>query len=265
MSKGIRQTANVVLKKVHSERYFSMLLGLIAGFAVFYILYFFEAYGIQKGLSYSGHSHLFRSISFGILTGVYLIIFETIVKPKLRIRKLYHLILWYLFIVCLGVNLIFLLFNYFWNWQEWNLSAYILILKEFPLMMLLPLTFYLILKKIPQQSKIQESPLVFQSSNGKDQLQINAQDFLYANSSENYITIHYTLHNEAKQHLIRKPLKILENDLQGYHYIKRCHRSYLVNANNIQSVQQVKGKVFLEILQISIPVSKGYQDEFLHT
>ncbi|MGI9530531.1 LytTR family transcriptional regulator DNA-binding domain-containing protein [Lutimonas sp.] len=264
MSQEIHRTTKGFFNKVNSDKYFSILLGLISGFAVFYILYFFEAYGIQKGLSYSGHTHLFRSVSFGILTGVYLMFFESILKPKLNINKIKQLILWYLFLIFLGVNLIFLLFNYFWNWQEWNVEAYVLILKEFPLIMLLPLTFYLILKKIPKQKEVQDALLVFQSSNGKDQLQIPLQDFLFANSSENYITIYYTRYDASRQHLIRKPLKVLEQELKNHTSIMRSHRSFLVNKINIQSVQQVKGKVFIEMQQKNIPVSKAYQDKFLN-
>ena len=53
------------------EKNANAILGLISGFSVFYFLYFLDAFSIQKGISYSGHSHLFRSISFGLLTFVY--------------------------------------------------------------------------------------------------------------------------------------------------------------------------------------------------
>lgn len=257
-------TVKNTFKKVIHLRYFSVFLGLISGFSVFYFLYFFNAYGIQQGLSYSGHSHLFRSISFGLLTFSYLVIFETWLKPKLTFTNYRHLILWYVGLVCLGSNLIFILFNYFWNWQEWNVSAYLLILKEFPLMMLLPLSFYLALKAIPKPKNLEGDYLSFQSENGKDQLKIKLKDFLYANSSENYITLFYTSKNEGRQHLIRKPLKVLEQELQVYPEIQRAHRSYLVNKLNIKAVKQQKGKVYLEIDKNSIPVSKRFQEYFLN-
>lgn len=253
----------ITFKKLSSPKVFPVILGLVSGFSVFYFLYFFEAYGIQKGLSYSGHSHLFRSISFGVLTFAYLTAFETWFKPKLNIINLRYLILWYSSLVFLGSQLIFILFNFFWNWQEWNLEAYVLIIKEFPLMMVLPLSFYLVLKKIATPKKLEVSYLSFASGNGKDHLKVKPQDFLYANSSENYITISYALNGQSKQHLIRKPLKVLEQELKAYPEIQKPHRSYLVNRCNIQSVKQIKGKVYLEIKEASVPVSKQNQHHFL--
>lgn len=244
---------------------FPVVFGLISGFSVFYFLYFFEAYGIQKGLSYSGHSHLFRSISFGILTFLYLSLFEAFVKSKLKITLIKEYILWYAGLVFLGSNLIFLLFNFFWNWQEWNLEAYGLIVKEFPLMMVIPLSFYLLIQSFNKQKAkaVEVQYLLFQSENGKDQLKLKLNDFLYASSSENYITIFYLSNQKSEQHLIRKPLKVLEEELNAFSEIERSHRSYLVNRLNIQSVRQIKRKVYIEIQDETLPVSKQFQDQFL--
>jgi len=249
--------------KQHFYGLFPLALGLISGFSVFYFLYLFGAYGIQKGLSYSGHSHLFRSISFGVLTFVYLTVFETWIKPKWNITRLSHSILWYLSLLLIGSQLIFLLFNFFWNWQEWNVEAYLLIVKEFPLLMALPLSFYFVLKALLKTSVNGEDYLLLQSENGKDRLKVRMQDFLYANSSENYITIFYTSDNRSRQHLIRKPLKVLEKEFNSYPEVKRIHRSYLVNSSNIQAVKQLKTKVFVEMNGTSIPVSKQFEKHLL--
>lgn len=249
----------------HFYQLFSLALGLISGFSVFYFLYLFGAYGIQKGISYSGHSHLFRSVSFGLLTFTYLTAFETWIKPKLHFTKRSQSILWYLALLVIGIQLIFILFNYFWNWQEWNIQAYLLIVKEFPLLMALPLSFYLVLKRmLKPNSTTTEVYVLFQSVNNKDQLKVKLPDFLYATSSENYITIYYMVDGMSKQHLIRKPLKVLEQELNAYHEVKRIHRSYLVNSQNIQAVKQLKTKVFAEINGTSLPISKQFQKYFLN-
>lgn len=244
-------------------RQYTLILGLTSGFSVFYFLFLFGAYGIQKGISYSGHSHFFRSISFGVLTFIYLTAFETWIKPKLNITRLSHSILWYIGLLIIGSQLIFLLFNFFWNWQEWNVEAYLLIVKEFPLLMALPLSFYLVLKALIKPSNTKEDYLFFHSENNKDRLKVRLQDFMYANSSENYITIFYTSNSKSKQHLIRKPLKVLEQELNSYPEVKRIHRSYLVNSSNIQAVKQLKTKVFVEMNGMSIPVSKQFQKHFI--
>jgi len=243
--------------------YTSTLLGFVSGFSVFYFLYFLDAYSIQKGFSYSGHSHFVRSICFGLLTFSYLTIFEVWIKPIFKIERLRGLFLWYAFLVVFGSQLIFILFNYFWNWQEWNLEAYGLIVKEFPLLMILPLLLYFALQALLKPKTYEDSYLLFQSSNGKDQLKIICQDFLYAQSAENYITINYLSNKELKQHLIRKPLKRLEEELNAHPEIIRNHRSYLVNRFHVQTMKQTKGKVLIELGGISLPVSKNFQDNFL--
>ncbi len=263
MIKSIHLAHFSIFKNLKSKSFIPIGLGLLSGFAVFYFLYFFGAYGIQKGTSYSGHSHLFRSLSFGLLTFVYLSLFELWLKPKRVESKFIYALIWYLGLVILGSHLIFILFNFFWNWQEWTMQAYLLIMKEFPLMMVLPIFFYLVVKTKFQTENADKDYLLFQSENGKDRLKIRSKDFMYANSSENYISIFYTTEEKTQEHLIRKPLKVLESELKEVPDIVRSHRSFLVNKRNIQATKQIKGKVQIEINGTAIPVSKQLQSQFL--
>lgn len=264
MTKYVRTSEFFKLKKLFSSNFFSIFFSAISGLSVFYFLYFFGAYGIEKGLSYSGHTHLFRSISFGVLTFGYLVFLETVHLKKFKISNLRYLVLWYSVLIILGSQLIFLLFNFFWNWQEWNLEAYGLIMKEFPLMMVIPLSFYLIIKTISKPKDIEREYILFQSENGKDQLKIIMKNFLYANSSDNYVAISYLSNNQFKQHLIRKTLKVLERELKMHPEITRVHRSYIVNTKNVDSIKQNKGTVTLKINEASIPVSKKFRENFLN-
>lgn len=256
-----------MLRKISSKNQFvkpfPLFFGLISGFSVFYFLYAFGAYGIQKGLSYSGHSLLFRSICFGVLTFTYLTVFETRFKLKLNITSFKHEFIWYTALILFGSQLIFILFNFFWNWQELNVEAYLLIIKEFPLMMVFPLFFYLGLKAIIKTKNHEDNYILFQSENGKDNLKTRMRDFLYAKSSENYITILYLSNKQPKKHLIRKRLKVLELELYSIPEIVRSHRSYLVNRLNIRSIKQSKTKLGIEIGSDIIPISKQYKDSFL--
>ena len=252
-------------KSVDVKRFLPLLLGLLSGFSVFYFLYIFGAYNIQKGLSYSGHSHLFRSISFGLLTFVHLFILESKLKPKLNLETFSRQTYWYLFLVIVGIHLIFLLFNYFWNWQELYWTSYGLICKEYPQMIVFPFVLYFFILYVTREKPDigKEIYLSFQSVNGKDLLKTKLQDFLFANAAENYVTIHYKTNEENKQHLIRKTLKALEEEFQSFSEIARIHRSYLVNTSNVQAVKQNSGKVFLEISGQEIPVSKSFQKDFV--
>lgn len=130
-------------------------------------------------------------------------------------------------------------------------------------MLLLPFTFYWIIRRLLATKQAAESYMTFQSENGKDQLKLKLNDFLYAQSSENYISIFYRSKQKTKEHLIRKPLKVLTKELDNYSEIKRVHRSYLVNMQNVQAVKQSKGKIHLETNGIELPVSKRYEAQFL--
>ena len=143
--------------------------------------------------------------------------------------------------------------------------AYGLIYKEFPQMLVFPFALYFIMLYIMRGKRgiDTETYLSFQSVNGKDILRTKLQDFLFANASENYVTIHYKTNESNKQHLIRKTLKALEEEFKSFSEITRIHRSYLINTSNVQAVKQNNGKVFLEISGQEIPVSKSYQKDFI--
>ncbi|MAD96081.1 MAG: hypothetical protein CMB99_02025 [Flavobacteriaceae bacterium] len=245
------------------QKNFTIALGILSGFSVFYFLYFLDAFSIQKGISYSGHSHLFRSASFGFMTFSYLLLFEVWIKERFNLSNTKRIALWYLTLVVLGSQLTFVLFNFFWNFQEWDWMGYLLIQKEYPLMMVFPFTVYLLLQQAMKKGDEKDTYLLFYSENQKDRLKLKLEDFLFAQSAENYITIHYKNRESIKQHLIRKTLKNLEQELSSFSDIKRSHRSYLVNAKNISNIIQKKDKTSLEIASYSLPVSKKREALFL--
>ena len=145
-----------------------------------------------------------------------------------------------------------------------NISiSYGLIMKEYPQMMVIPLIIYLLIINNIKPSNSLDSMLTFQSDNGKNQLSILLQDFLYANSSDNYVRIAYLSNNIQKQHLIRKPLKTIEQELETFSEIQRTHRSYLINTMNIDSIKQRKGRLSVDILGNEIPVSKKFENQFI--
>lgn len=250
-----------MIQKLQTNR--NAFLGVISGVSVFYFLYFLDAFSIQRGLSYSGHSHLFRSISFGILTFFYQFILEVWVKKRLNLSTIGKQIAWYIGLVFLGSQLTFVLFNFFWNWQELDWMGYGLIQMEYPLMMIFPLSVYLLIQRIITMKTPKVDYFTFCSDNNKDQLRMKLEDFLFAKSSENYITIYYKAKQGFREHLIRKTLKNLEIELTGFSSVKRNHRSYLVNTLNIDHVLQKKEKTFIQIESFSLPVSKKYKALFL--
>lgn len=80
-----------------------------------------------------------------------------------------------------------------------------------------------------------QSFLVFSSENGKDEVRLSPEKFLYAESADNYTDIVYIENKIVKRELLRSSLKRLE-DMNTVDFILRVHRTYLVNLRNVKSV-----------------------------
>ncbi len=98
---------------------------------------------------------------------------------------------------------------------------------------------------------------------GSIKFSLPLDDMLYLESTDNYVVVFYTSNGVVKKELLRNSLKKLEN-VFGDLPLKRCHRSYMVNLNNLSLVKKSGQKMILSLSNTSetIPVSKTYQKEF---
>ncbi len=88
-------------------------------------------------------------------------------------------------------------------------------------------------------------------------------DLLYLESTDNYVYIYYLSNKELKKELLRNSLKNLELSFKDQP-IKRCHRSYMVNLENLNLVKKTGQKIALKLNHVPdlIPVSKSYHQDF---
>ncbi len=98
------------------------------------------------------------------------------------------------------------------------------------------------------------------SDNQKDKLEIKLSDFLYIESTGNYIEVYFIIDNKLDTSILRSTLKRIELQLENYATILKCHRAFLVNINKIM---QVKGnsqglRLVLKNAETEIPVSRNY-------
>lgn len=94
---------------------------------------------------------------------------------------------------------------------------------------------------INQQRQQHPSPqpstqLKILSESPKDYLEIAAQNFLFAKSEGNYVKCFYQQNDQVTTKLLRTSLKKVEEQLIDSDTFIRCHRSYLVNKQQIQKV-----------------------------
>lgn len=98
----------------------------------------------------------------------------------------------------------------------------------------------------------------------KDELQLSLRlDHIYfIESSENYVNIYYRNKENTERYTLRSSLKKQQEKLEKYGFI-RCHRSYLVNFDNILLLRKDKDGPYLDFGVTNlpqIPVSKTYLD-----
>lgn len=61
---------NIQIKNHINANSEKWLVTLLTGFSLFFVLFIYQGYNIQAGVSYSGHSLLFRASAFGFLTSL---------------------------------------------------------------------------------------------------------------------------------------------------------------------------------------------------
>ncbi|MFY0671942.1 MAG: LytTR family transcriptional regulator [Bacteroidia bacterium] len=234
---------------------------------MFYVLYAFKAFSIDQGISTSGHSLLFRTASFGVLFFMIIAIFEFVLTKKISIKTIKHKLIWYLSQWLVGLLLIFLLFNYFWNFTELYFDSLRLMGFELALVMVVPIGirelwvyFSSKLEKPSIEIKSVPTNISFTSENGKDEIILAERDFLYISAAANYVEVHYLKNEMPGKRLLRTTLKRLEDDESLNKYLLRVQRSYIVNPLKINRVDVKKGRMFIYMGQVEIKVSPSFEE-----
>ncbi len=109
----------------------------------------------------------------------------------------------------------------------------------------------------------------FRDETEKLRFSILSADILFVESTDNYVTVHTLEKGKVKKIMLRNTMKRLEKELEGT-LIQRCHRSYMVNFENIKLVKLISTNLYIYLdspEEIRIPVSKSYAEhvhEFLN-
>ena len=111
--------------------------------------------------------------------------------------------------------------------------------------------------------------ITFRDETEKLRFSIKSRDILYVESTDNYVTVHTAEKGKLKKIMLRNTMKRLEKELEGT-LIQRCHRSYMVNFENIKLVKLISTNLYIYmdfVDEIRIPVSRTYAEhvhEFLN-
>ena len=102
-------------------------------------------------------------------------------------------------------------------------------------------------------------------NNGTLRLSINTDALYYLESEDNYMKVYYKHKERILSYMLRCRTRSVEESLKDTSMV-RCHRSYIVNINKIQFLEEDKRMHYITLNDKSIgriPVSKSYYDKVL--
>lgn len=114
---------------------------------------------------------------------------------------------------------------------------------------------------LKDQTAAQGTNLVhFYDFNGVLRISIEVEKIYYIASQDNYVEIRYEMGGKLLNYLLRCRTTRLEKQLESTPLV-RCHRSYIVNVDNVTQFKREKANAFLVLSHPEakrIPVSKSY-------
>ena len=111
-----------------------------------------------------------------------------------------------------------------------------------------------------EQLPLQTKRLVFSAENGRDRLELAADDLLFIESADNYSNFTWIQNGQIRRQLLRGSMKRFEDQIGENMPILRCHRSYIVNLNHIEHITgNAQGyRLVLARFGMEVPVARNY-------
>lgn len=248
-----------------------ILFVILSGAFLFVVLYIYQAYDVPKKNSFSGHPLFIRTLAFALCTSLSIYICEFFLEPRLSLEinnlKIMARPVWVGLEIIVGTSINFLLFNVFWNWVNMSWSGYYKMVFEYTGVFMIPYSISFVYqlyldsqKKLKNlNTNLKNDFFVFRSNNSKEELLVNKNDLLYIKSEDNYIKIIYLNKGVVISKILRNTLQSVELQYKLDKAFVRCHRSYLVNLNNVASIHRKGGLITLIVdTDNQIPVSAKY-------
>lgn len=82
---------------------------------------------------------------------------------------------------------------------------------------------------------VEENPIILTAENGKDEISVLSKHLLYLQSADNYVEIITVQDDQLQKALLRGTLSSMEKQIKD-DKIQRCHRSFVVNLDRVESV-----------------------------
>ena len=208
-------------------------------------------------------------MGIGLVNGLVMTAYEFLLVPLLfPVSILYKFCLRVLLLLLILSSSSFLFYNFMGGFHDWSFSSYLGFIWDVSFLALLPLAgvvLYFKYKNVVAMNKtLSEKPVDNQlvwlvAENGKDKLGVNLQELLYLEAEENYVAVFRQVNGVKKKTLLRTSLKRMEQQLE-HTPVERCHRSFMVNLNQVKTVSgnTHQFQLYLKQLESPIPVSRNF-------
>lgn len=113
----------------------------------------------------------------------------------------------------------------------------------------------------PQQHQNADASVNFFAKGGRLAFSTRMGNILYIEAADNYVNIHYLNGEKEETFILFNSMKNIEKSFTGTS-LMRCHRGYMVNADNVRLMRKEALGLVLEINHSAktIPVSKSFAE-----
>ena len=122
-----------------------------------------------------------------------------------------------------------------------------------------------LLEEHQAETVARQSVFSFYDEKQELRLSVKRSELLYVEAADNYVCIWYLSKGQLTKFLLRNSLKAMEENFADTNVL-RCHRSYMVNFDQVKVIRREKEGIFLELgieRVPDIPISKTYSEKVM--
>ena len=122
-----------------------------------------------------------------------------------------------------------------------------------------------LLEEHQAETVARQSVFSFYDEKQELRLSVKRSELMYVESADNYVCIWYLSKGQLTKFLLRNSLKAMEENFADTNVL-RCHRSYMVNFDQVKVIRREKEGIFLELgieRVPDIPISKTYSEKVM--
>lgn len=245
------------------------------------ILFLFQPFGVFINFDFQNLNSWLAVCGFGILSGSLTFVFWVLLPSTFKsyfedFNILQAIFFLFLFLIALS-SAIFLYIKFLEGSVRLLWDDYFIVLSRFIVVGLFTSIIIVLFNQTQRLrsnlrlsdemnsrlKKEKTTEKIIETEKDKEVIKLSEETFLFAQSADNYCTVHFLHNGEPQKKLYRLSLKSLETQASQMEKVVRCHRSYVIN---IQMIVHTEGnsrglELTLKYLDHSIPVSRRYIKE----